>query len=150
MCEDMKLTIELVPATTWYDNLRKRIAPAEWDKIRKKAYADYDHKCGICGSEGRLNCHELWQYDDERHIQRLAGFIALCDLCHHIKHFGLAGILAEEGKLDIEKVIEHFVKVNNCGRAEFEAHRRKAFEQWHERSQHQWHIDLGEYSNMVK
>ena len=140
--QELKLKIELVPSTSWYDNLRKYISKQDWDKIRKKAYANYGYRCGICGAEGRLNCHEIWECDDKKHIQRLAGFIALCDMYHHVKHIGLAGILANEGKLDYEKVVEHSVNVNNCGRDTFEKHREKAFDDWRERSRHEWQVDL--------
>src|SRR5258708_31337818 len=102
MVRDLKLTIELVPQTSWYSNLRKVLSQSEWDKIRTKAYADYGNKCGICGATGRLNCHEIWQYDGQRRAQKLIGFIALCDLCHHLKHIGLASHLLRQGKLDYE------------------------------------------------
>ncbi len=149
--KELKLKIELVPKTSWYDNLRKYTDKNDWDKIRKQTYVNYEHKCGICGNEeGRLNCHELWEYDDKKHIQKLVGFIALCDMCHHVKHIGLAGILAERGELNYEKVVEHFVKVNECDSDTFKKHRKKAFEQWRERSSHKWQIDLGEYKNLFK
>lgn len=147
---NLKLTIELVPATSWYDNLRKVIPQPEWDKLRKRVYAEYGNRCGVCGAEGRLNCHEIWKYDDHNHEQKLLGFIALCDLCHHVKHIGLAGILAFEGKLDYEKVVEHFMKVNGCDRKTFERHRDKAFGQWEKRSQHNWKVDLGKYRDLVE
>ena len=148
--KELQLKIELVPSTSWYDNLRKVLPKSEWDKIRKAAYVNYGHRCGICGTEGRLNCHEIWEYDDKKHIQKLKGFIALCDMCHHVKHIGLAGILASEGKLDYEKVIEHFMKVNNCDRRTFEEHKKRAFDEWRKRSQHEWHVDLGEYEDVIK
>ena len=64
--EELKLKIELVPHTSWYKNLRKMLPKSEWDKIRKGTYAEYGHKCGICGANGRLNCHEIWKYDDKK------------------------------------------------------------------------------------
>lgn len=146
----LKLTIELVPSTLWYDNLRKHISEGEWDKIRKRTYAEYGYRCGICEAEGRLNCHEKWIYNDKKKIQKLVGFIPLCDMCHHVKHIGLAGKLASEGKLDYEKVIERFMKVNNCGKKIFEKHRERAFDEWGKRSQHKWHVDLAEYRDVVK
>jgi len=146
----LKLKIELVPFTSWYNNLRKKTTKENWDKIRKKAYADNRYRCGICGGKGRLNCHEIWEYDDKTHTQKLDGFIALCNMCHHVKHIGLAGILASQGKLNYEKVIEHFMKVNKCDRRTFEVHKKKAFEKYHERSQFQWKIDLGEYRNVIR
>lgn len=148
--QQLKLFIELVPSTSWYDNLRKVLPQEEWDKIRKKSYKDAGHKCTICGANGKLNCHEVWNYNDETHTQKLEGFIALCDLCHHVKHIGLAGILSLKGALDYEKVIEHFMKVNECDRRTFDEHKKRAFEEWHERSKHDWHMDLGEYKDIVQ
>ena len=148
--KELKLKIELVPKPLWYNNLRNRMERKDWDRIRKQTYADFGYKCGICGEEGRLNCHEIWEYNDTKYVQKLLGFIALCDLCHHIKHIGLAGILAERGELDYEKVVEHFKKVNNCGRNTFAKHKRETFTQWEERSSHKWQVDLGEYANFIK
>ena len=147
---DLKLQIELVPSKTWYTNLRKVLPREEWDRVRKKVYADYGHRCGICGAEGRLNCHEIWEYDDAKHLQTLVGFIALCDMCHHVKHIGLAGILADKGELDYDKVVEHFMKVNNCDLKAFERHRQEAFRKWNERSLHEWDVDIGEYARFLK
>jgi len=145
-----KLRIELVPSTSWYDNLRKVLPKSEWDKIRKKVYANYRHRCGICGAERRLNCHEVWEYDDKKYSQKLLGFIALCDMCHHVKHIGLAGILASTGSLDYEKVVEHFMKVNDCDEEIFKKHKERAFDEWRKRSQHEWRVDLGEYENIIR
>ncbi len=148
--QQLKLFIELVPQKSWYNNLRKVIPPEEWDKIRKKSYQDAGHKCAICGSEGKLNCHEVWNYNDKTYLQKLEGFIALCDMCHHVKHIGLAGILDSQGKLDYEKVVEHFMKVNQCDKRTFEEHRKRAFGEWRERSKHGWQVDLGEYNYVVR
>lgn len=144
------LNIELVPSPSWYNNLRKYASKEDWDKIRKAAYADSGHKCGICGVKEILNCHEIWEYDDKNHIQRLVGFIALCDMCHHVKHIGNAKILASKGYLDYEKVVQHFMKVNSCNRDLFKKHREEAFEQWKRRSSYEWQVDFGEYKNITK
>ena len=144
------LTIELVPSTAWYNNLRKVLSTAEWDRIRKQVYADYNHRCGICKAEGRLNCHEIWEYDDKKHIQHLRGFIALCDMCHHVKHIGLAGILDTEGRINFEDVIKHFMKVNNCSRKFFDEHHKISKKQWRERSKFKWKTDLGNYEELIK
>lgn len=66
--------------------LRKKISKTEWGKIRKQGYADANHKCAICGADGKLNCYEIWEYNDETYIQKLKGFIALCNDCHMIEH----------------------------------------------------------------
>jgi hypothetical protein len=149
MSKELKLTIELVPGSAWYSNLRRRLPRTEWDRVRKQTYAASGYKCGVCGAEGKLNCHEIWEYDDQAHTQKLAGFIALCDLCHHVKHLGLAGILAQQGQLDYERVVKHFMAVNGCDRKMFEEVKSQAFRQWQERSRYQWTLDLGEYERFI-
>lgn len=153
-CEAMKalkLSIELVPKTSWYSNLRSEMSKQDWDKIRKETYVKFSHKCGVCGnSEGQLHCHEIWEYGDTTHTQTLKGFIALCVMCHHVKHIGLAGILSERGELDFDAVIEHFMSVNKCKRDTFNSHYEEAFKIWRKRSSHKWKINLGKYSGIVK
>lgn len=145
----MKLEIELVPSTAWYSNLRNKVSKEEWDKIRKKSYFDANHKCSICGADGKLNCHEIWEYNDKEHIQKLNGFIAICDNCHMIKHIGFANIQANKGLLDMKKLIEHFMKVNNVDKKIFDEHYEKSFQMWKERSNDKWKTDLAEWSNLI-
>jgi hypothetical protein len=129
--------------------MRSAISRTNWDRLRREVYAQYDHRCGVCGAEGKLECHEMWQYDDEQHVQRLDGFIALCVWCHHVKHIGLASILAHEGRLDYGQVIEHFQRVNSCDRDTFMTRSDEAWVQWRERNNHSWTTDLGSYASLV-
>ncbi len=148
---EYQLSIELVPQTSWYTNLRNMMSRENWDKVRKAAYWEHGYRCAVCGVTGvQLYCHELWEYDDENHVQSLKGFTAICPLCHHVKHIGLAGILASEGKLDLNAVVEHFMYVNDCSRVDFEQHRHVAFSVWESRSRHPWTVDLGEYAALVE
>jgi len=81
MSKDFRLTIELVPRPCWYSNMRTTIPRAAWDKLRKQVYAQYNYCCGVCQLEHvTLHCHEIWQYDDTLHSQKLNGFIALCEM----------------------------------------------------------------------
>ncbi len=146
----MKLEIELVPLTTWYSNLRTKISQGEWDKIRKQSYSDSNHRCAICGALSKLNCHEKWEYDDDSHVQKLTGFIALCDSCHMIKHLGFAGIQADKGCLDMDGLIEHFMKVNRVDRVMFDRHCKESFRMWTERSNHEWKTDLSQWSSLLE
>jgi hypothetical protein len=136
------LTIELVPRSSWCDNVRSQVSRSEWDRLRKLVYAEYQHRCGICKAKGRLAAHEIWEYNDETAQQTLKGMIALCDLCHHIKHLGLAEILASQGKLNLESFISHYCRVNRCSVQDFVEHRESAFEQWIKRSAHPWKVDV--------
>lgn len=143
------LTIELVPQPCWYSNMRKAVTRSSWGALRRQVYAQYHHRCGICQAKGQLQCHEIWRYDDEQHLQTLQGFIALCEWCHHVKHLGLSGILAEEGKLDYGRVVQHFLTVNRCSLEDFERHRQQAFAQWRVRNAYEWRTDLGLYAYLV-
>lgn len=141
---NLRLTIELVPETSWYANVRDILPRAQWDRLRREVYRACGYRCSICGAGGKLHCHEVWAYDDARHIQTLRGFLALCASCHHIKHLGFAGILAGRGELDYARLVEHFCRVNRCERDVFECARAAAFAQWQERSRYEWQIDFGD------
>jgi len=149
--QQLKLTIDLVPKTCWYSSLYRRMPQTKWGKIRQQAYSDAEHACQICGAEKvRLECHEIWEYDDEKLIQKLRGFIALCVMCHHVKHFGRSEMLAKEGKLNLDALIAHFCKVNKVLRNEFSAHKSDAFNIWRIRSQKNWTPDLGRWSEYIE
>jgi hypothetical protein len=145
-----KLEIDLIPKTCWYSNLRKEMPQSRWDKLRREVLESADHACEICGARGKLNCHEVWEYDDDKQVQKLVGFQAICNLCHHVKHFGRAKLLAAEGYLDLEAVIEHFKAVNGVGDREFKSHRHQAFRVWTERTHREWRTDFGKFECLVQ
>jgi len=147
----LKLEIELVSSTVWYSSLHNLLPRKVWDSIREDIIKKNGRKCQICGeAEGKINLHEIWKHYDENHIQTLEGFILLCNMCHHVKHIGLAGILAKEGKLDYNEVIKHFCRVNSCSEKDFKKHVAGAFEVWEKRSKHQWKQVFGKYEEFVK
>jgi 5-methylcytosine-specific restriction endonuclease McrA len=53
------LTIELVPKTAWYTNVRSNVSKKEWDRIRKKSYQNAGHVCEICGDTGLNQNHSI-------------------------------------------------------------------------------------------
>jgi len=70
----MILEIELVPSTVWYSSLYRLLPREVWDNIRNEIIKEYGRKCQICGeTEGVMNLHEIWKYDDVKHIQKLKG-----------------------------------------------------------------------------
>ena len=88
-----RLTVELLPATTWGSNLRTALRISQWDKLRRRTCEAAGHRCEVCGGVGRqyrVACHERWEFDDAQSWQRLVGLIALCPACHDVKHFGRA------------------------------------------------------------
>lgn len=136
----MLLILELVPSTSFFNNVRSAVSRAQWDTIRKRVYSAAYDTCEICGEIGPrhpVECHEIWNYDDKRKIQKLTGMIALCPACHTVKHFGLAQVQNKE-----KQAIKHFMKVNKLTRTQTDAYLKRAFTIWAERSQYQWTIDI--------
>lgn len=138
------LHIELVPTTSWGDNLRSRLSKADWDRVRKHTYRRANYRCEICGGAGfqqgynwPVECHEVWGYDDDQHVQTLVRLIALCPRCHLVKHIGRA---QQVGKFD--EAMGQLRAVNGWDVDSAKAHIREAFRVWQERSRHQWTLDL--------
>jgi hypothetical protein len=148
--KQLRLEVELVPRTAWGKNLRTQLPRREWEKIRTNVCAYQGNKCGICEAEGRLICHEIWEYDDRNHVQKLTGFMAVCHMCNNVIHLGHATVLAARGKVDMSRVEEHFMKVNDCDLQTFRKHALEAGLQCMERSKHQWRLDLGKYKWKIK
>lgn len=139
-----RLTVELVPATCHFSNVRTTIKPQEWDKIRFLSYAAARNVCEICGDVGtnqgykhKLECHEIWEYDDVNHIQRLEGLISLCPICHQVKHIGRTIAIGKEGQ-----AFAQLRTINEWTKEELDNHIRESFEQYKERSKHEWILDL--------
>lgn len=135
----MRLTIELVPSTSWHNNLRKILSKKEWDILRKKVYEKANYFCEICSGKGEkwpVECHEIWRYDDENSVQYLDGMIALCPDCHQVKHIGLAQVQGH-----YNKALKHFAKVNNIKDLNLaEKYVEDAFFQHQQRSSQHWSV----------
>ncbi len=136
----MKLTIELVPETCWCSNLRTVLDKKDWDTLRKNTYKLANYRCEICGKKGTnraIDCHEIWEYDDEQKIQRLKGLVALCPSCHEVKHIGYAntqnrGLIA----------IKHLAQINQWNIEKAHEYVKQCFEIWAWRSKFDWSLDL--------
>jgi hypothetical protein len=135
-----RLTIELVPSTCWFSNVRSVVSKAQWETIRSKVSAEAWGVCQICGGVGPkhpVECHEQWFYDDHNQVQKLIGMLALCPDCHGVKHFGFSQV---QGKG--EAALQHYMKVNNLDREEAEKAITKSFDVWAKRSLKNWTLDI--------
>jgi len=136
----MKLTIELVPQTSWYSNVRSNVTKKEWDVLRKDSYKKAGYKCEICSGVGPkhpVECHEIWEYDDEALTQTLTGLISLCPSCNQVKHIGFARI---KGNYSI--ALKHLAEVNGITEEEADKYVEECFEVWQERSEKEWELDI--------
>lgn len=140
MSASAKLSIELVPKTCWFSTVRDHVDKDTWDKLRSQAYRKAGHCCELCGGRGLrwpVECHEIFDYDDESHIQRLVGLVALCPNCHEVKHIGLANIRGRGREACV-----HLAKINGWSREQTRAYLKEVAKIWRERSQHEWQLDL--------
>jgi len=146
MCRKSKpiLEVELIPATCWFSSVRTTVTTKEWDKIRHISYEAAGHVCEICGDTGKnqgykhnVECHEIWHYDDKKHIQKLIGLISLCVICHQVKHIGRAIAIGKQNE-----AVGQLLKVNNWTPEEAANHIAQSFEVYKERSKFQWKLDI--------
>lgn len=134
----MKLTIELVPNTSWGNNIRALMTKRQWNALRGMICDRAWGTCVVCGnSEKPLECHEEWHYNEKTQIQKLTGLLALCPNCHMVKHIGLARV---QGKYD--EGLKHLMKVNGLNKKEAENYVKESFSIWRGRNQYHWTLDL--------
>lgn len=135
-----RLTVELVPATAWGANLRAVLSRSDWDNLRRKVAMLAGNLCEICGRRGlrhAVECHEVWDYNDKTHVQRLVRLIALCPACHQVKHFGATSMRGQT-----RAALAHLAKVNHWSYRDAEDHVACALDVWRRRSAHEWTLDL--------
>ena len=138
----LKLTIELVPSSSWFNNVRAVLTRKQWDVLRKQVYTQAWDTCQICGGVGPkhpVECHEIWHYDDNKLIQTLVGMIALCPNCHMVKHIGYAEV---SGRFAL--AVKHLMKINKLTKAEAGKVISEAFSKWVERSKKSWTVDISQ------
>jgi hypothetical protein len=136
----IRLTIELVPSTCWFSNVRSAVTKADWDRLRKAVYAEAKNRCEVCGGQGKkhpVECHEVWDYDAANRIQRLVRLLALCPACHEVKHIGYAEV---RGRMD--NAVRHLAKVNGWTIPQAIRYVGAQFEVWAARSKFAWTLDI--------
>jgi len=142
--KEPKLTIELIPSTCFRSNVRTMVSTKDWDKIRHISYESANNKCEICGDTGKnqgykhnVECHEIWDYDDDNHIQKLVGLISLCVNCHQVKHIGRAIAIGKQ-----TQCFSQLSKINKWTEKQITKHITESFDLHKKRSKHQWGLDI--------
>ena len=129
----------MVPEECWYSNLRSVLKPADWDKVRKDAYARAGGKCCVCDKGNtRLEAHERWSYNEKKALQKLEDVVALCHACHEVVHISRTQLMGRG-----VEAMEHFQKVNGCSQMEFHAALQAANEEYLRRNRVEgWVTDI--------
>lgn len=141
MSNNRRLSIAMVPRPLWGQSLNQLLPRSQWDKLRLAAYEAMHRHCAICNlaclGKGSLLAHEVWEYDDQTHVARLAGIQAICIRCSMVIHWGRTMVLVREGQLRLtalDEIPQHFCVVNGCDRAAWDAHKTAAIATWQEQS----------------
>ncbi|MGH9120393.1 MAG: hypothetical protein ACRDYC_00370, partial [Acidimicrobiales bacterium] len=81
-----RLLIELTPVSSWDRSVRGLLTAAQWAIVRQAVCLTVD-RCEICGVkvQAPVECHEVWDYDDDLAQQTLVRMATLCSPCHLVK-----------------------------------------------------------------
>lgn len=142
------LSINLIPTSSFFKNVRSEVSAEQWDILRRGCYKNANYRCEICKGVGPthpVECHEIWDYDTAAKTQTLIRLIALCPACHEVNHMGFA-----ELKGHGEAAMEHLCKVNQWDMEKALDHRIKAFELWIKRNKIKWKLDLSHLQELLK
>lgn len=135
-----RLTVELVPRTAWWSNVRSNVSRSDWEKCKRFVRARSGDQCEVCGGRGRkwpVECHEEWSYDDDAQIQTLVGLIALCPSCHEVKHYGRAELVGNG-----ERAFQHLLNINEWSIERGHSYVALQYAIWHTRSPMDWMLDV--------
>lgn len=139
-----KLTVELIPATVFFNNVRSALDKKDWDRLRKESYEKANHKCEICGDTGKnqgykhnVECHEIWDYNFKTQTQKLIGLISLCPRCHQIKHIGRTFAIGKQAE-----AFAHLEKVNKWNHKQVVTYLVECFIEHKKKSEIYWKLDL--------
>ena len=144
-----KLEVELIPVKSWGKNVEAVVSQQIWLDLRWKFKATRFSRdlaepirdyliCEICNEKNTdLHLDEIWNYDNEKQIQKLAGLSAICENCYNAIHFGRAI------KLGLgETAKEQLIKVNNWTEKQLVSHLEDATKLWQTRNEFNYELDL--------
>lgn len=138
-----RLTLDVIPSTCHFSNLRTHMEPIYWDRIRRKVYRRARYVCEICGGVGDehpVEAHEKWSYETAEQglgYQTLEAIEALCPACHEVKHYGLAQVRGRD-----RQARGHLARVNAWSPEEVREHIQREQELFVTRYQAVWDLDV--------
>ena len=137
----LRLAVESIPYGSRRASLANLMPRAQWDRLRRSIYRKAHYRCQICGREGRMYCHEIWQYNDATSHQFLRGFEALCRDCHDTKHLFFIRSNWRRAVL-----FRRFLTVNRVSREKGIQHLVDVYRQQQKLNRKQWVVNYGEYN----
>lgn len=175
MPTEPRLTIELVPQTAWYTNVRSNVTPADWELCKRFVRDRSNDRCEVCGSRGKrwpVECHEVWSYDIDivhrpplvaRYVEAGDGLpTAETPVGHPVRVQRLTGLIAlcpschevkhigrAEAMGNLERALKHLATVNGWTYSLARQYAIGAFREYRERSRYQWALDISYLSEVL-
>jgi len=140
----LRLTIEPIPTASRLATLAQLLPCRQWNQLRRSVYSRAHYLCQICGRQGRLYCHEVWQFNEGTGYQHLRGFQALCQDCHQAKH-----IFFVRDRRRRANLLKHLAIVNKLTPAEARQQLAAARRRQAALNQLHWVLNYGPYNWLV-
>jgi hypothetical protein len=139
-----KLYIDMIPKTSYFNNVRSIFNECDWNLIRHYIYERVNNRCECCGRKRSkyLEAHERWEFNEETKTQKLVRIIALCKLCHSATHYGHS-----KRRKNMDNINMHIKKINNFTDEELQTHIKDAYKTWNERNKIKWELDFSIITN---
>ncbi|MCY9043080.1 hypothetical protein MOE48_17525, partial [Bacillus inaquosorum] len=125
-----KLKIDAKPTLFHGKTVRKNLTQTLWlKKIRPHILKENNYTCAICKHRPNeenykeLHVHEIEEYDFDNGVVKLIDLDLICENCHAFQHFKRTQLVLSPEQLD--RLIIHFTKVNNCSIEEYKRYRKK-------------------------
>lgn len=128
--------VDLIPESSWGASLANILTANSWAKIRMPCLVEAG-ACEECGSVERLECHEVWAYDECQAVQTLIGFRCVCFRCHEMYHLGLAQTRGRFGE-----AFRRLAVINRIRDNELRPYREAIVDKFRARSEIEWALDL--------
>ncbi|MEY8818265.1 hypothetical protein AB7C35_03205 [Bacillus subtilis] len=125
-----KLKIDAKPTMFHGKTVRNYLTQSLWlKKIRPEILKENNYTCAICKHHPNeekykeLHVHEIEEYDFDNGVVKLIGLDLICANCHAFQHFKRSQLVLSAEQLD--RLIIHFIKVNDCSIEEYKRYRKK-------------------------
>jgi hypothetical protein len=135
-----KLLPVLIPKPLWGINAHSLLSWESWQKIRQDTFSRDMRCCVICSHKGRLECHEVFAYNDTIGIAVLVRLESRCGDCHDCNHLGR---LKEREPEKFKDALKRIARINRMERAEVIQIVKEAF-RLHKVRTRSWQVEVAE------
>ena len=144
------LTPALVPRPLWGRSVYNRLPRKQWESLRRTVLEVAANTCTHCAEQydSHMVCHEVWTYDDVKHVATLTAFEIVCRDCDSVLHLGKSLLIGakkhDEGSAERgDQAVKQLMKVSGITKRQANTLIDDAFGRWMDRSKHKtWAVKI--------